>query len=64
MSTAAATTSPHTRGGIVTIARQPRTTVSMIADTSSDHTIRWARISTAPDGSSSGKYSGNSPHRP
>ena len=58
---APANTSAQTRGGIVTIARHPRTMVSTIADTTSDHTIRCARISSAPAGSSSGKNSGNRP---
>ncbi len=43
---------------------QRRTTSSAPATTASDHTIRWARISTDPAGFSSGQYSGTSPHIP
>ena len=52
---ALASTSAQTRGGMALIARQPLTTVSTIAETTSDQTIRCARISSAPAGASSGK---------
>ncbi|UMG93819.1 hypothetical protein [Nocardioides sp. TF02-7] len=42
-------------------ARRVSTTMTAIVTT--DHTTRWARISTAPLGSSSGQYNGNAPHR-
>ena len=61
ISTAPASTSAQTRAGILMIAGQPPTTVSTMADTTSDQTIRCARISSAPAGSSSGKNSGNRP---
>src|SRR5918998_3108640 len=41
-----------------------RSAVSSSATNRSDQTMRWATISTPPAGSSSGKYSGNRPHRP
>src|SRR3954454_13242902 len=39
-----------------------RVTTTTPTTTTSDQTIRWARISTAPAGSSSGQYSGKNPH--
>lgn len=43
---------------------QRRSTSSTRPTATSDHTIRWARISTAPAGSSSGQKSGTSPQKP
>lgn len=43
---------------------QRRSASRMTVATPSDHTIRCARISRAPAGSSSGQYSGKSPHSP
>ncbi|GAA1520189.1 hypothetical protein GCM10009677_61800 [Sphaerisporangium rubeum] len=41
---------------------QCRRTTSTPTTTTSDQTIRCARISTAPEGRNNGQYNGNNPH--
>ena len=65
--TVAATASSATfRGWVRSCPSQPQffRTPRMTATATSDQTIRWHRISSAPAGLTSGQYSGNRPQIP
>ncbi len=66
MTPAATATRPSFRGcrSSSPAQAQRRTTIRAAATKTSDQAIRWARISTAPAGSSSGQNSGTRPHMP
>ncbi|GAB2877237.1 hypothetical protein GCM10027074_51740 [Streptomyces deserti] len=66
MTAAATVISPSLRGcrSSSPVQAQRRSTSRAAPTKASDHTIRWARISTAPAGFSSGQNNGTSPHIP
>ncbi|CAM5634373.1 hypothetical protein GCM10010256_64800 [Streptomyces coeruleorubidus] len=66
MNVAATATRPSLRGcRSSSPAQAQRRSTSRAAPTkTSDHTIRWARISSAPEGFSRGQNSGTRPHIP
>jgi hypothetical protein len=63
ISRAAMPSSPIWRRSSRRIQPNPLVTASTTTRNTSDQAIRWARISTAPAGSSSGQKSGNRPQR-